>query len=375
MSDTSVATEGGVRSLEAWALVRQMLDDMTAMVQADAETELELLEGLRVVGRITGLCSELSLDVDPARPWFFSMNTEARFVGGPNPDGEYLLAMVDGTRRYRVRGTRGTSAYLGLQVLAGVGLTPRRMAAHVSDRDLAVGPDGRFGFVLAATEPTAEERAGLPWVAIPEDASALVVREYLADRATEVRAELHLEPLDPVPPPPLPTDESLALQLTSFAWTIAKLATLHRTIKPELLDHPNVLVTAEAADLGDAETTPDNLYMIGTFRLAPDEALVLDLDPPATRYWSVTLENIWHECLEPRRRRSSITNAGATTGPDGQVRIVVSAEPPPHEPPGTCWLDTGGRHRGFVLLRWLDNPAPPVVRTQVVPLADLAAPR
>ena len=366
--------EGGSQSLEAWALVRQMLDDMVAMVQADAETELELLEGLRVLGRVTGLCAELAFDVDPAAPWFSSMNTQARFVGGPNPDGEYLLAMVDGTRRYRVTGTRGTSAYLGVQVLAGVGLTPRRMAAYVSDRDLEVGPDGRFGFVLAASEPTPEERGGLPWVAMPEDASALVVREYLADRSREVCAELRIEPLDPPGPPPLPTDEGIALQLTTMAWTIAKLATLHRTIKPELLDQPNVLVTAEAAELGGAETTPDNLYMIGTFRLDPGAALVVDLEPPATRYWSITLENIWHECLEPRRRRSSLTNAAAVPGPDGQVRVVVGAAPPEGDlAPGTTWLDTGGRHRGFVLLRWLDNPAPPAVTTRVVRLEDLAA--
>ena len=362
-----MTTAGGARSLEAWALIRQMLDDMLAMVQADAETELELLEGLRVVGRVTALCSELSLDVDHARPWFFSMNSEARFVGGPNPDGEYLLAMVDGARRYRVTGDRGTSAYLGIQVLAGSGLTPRRMAAHVSDGDLEIGPDGRFGFVLAASKPTEEELDGLPWVEVPEDASALVVREYIADRDAEVSAALSIDPLDPVGPPPLPTDDVLAEQLTGLAWTIAKLATLHRTIKPELLDQPNVLVTAEAADLGAADTTPDNLYMIGTFRLAPDEALVLDLEPPATRYWSVTIENIWHECLEPRRRHSSVTNAAAEPGPDGTVRVVVAAEDP-----GTgCWLDTGGRHRGFVLLRWLDNPSPPVVRTHVTRLADL----
>ena len=29
------------------------------------------------------------------------------------------------------------------------------------------------------------------------------------------------------------------------------------------------------------------------------------------------------------------------------------------------WLDTGGRYRGFVVLRWLDNPQPPAVRTTV----------
>ena len=127
-----------------------------------------------------------------------------------------------------------------------------------------------------------------------------------------------------------------------------------------------MLVTAGAAELGAADTTPDNLYMLGTYRLAPDEALVLDLDPPATRYWSVTLENIWHECLEPRRRRSSLTNAHAVPGPDGRVRVVIAAT----DPGAANWLDTGGRHRGWCILRWLDNPAAPAVDLRVVPLAE-----
>src|SRR5579864_23482 len=121
--------DGGERALEGWQLVRRMLDDMTAMIEAEAETELELVEGLRVLSRITALCSELSLDVDPQAPWFFAMSTEARLIGGVNPDGAYPLAMIDGRHRYRVRGNRGTTAYLGFQVLAGIGLTPRRMAA------------------------------------------------------------------------------------------------------------------------------------------------------------------------------------------------------------------------------------------------------
>ena len=366
------APEGAaVEALEAWQLVRRMLDDLTDVVRADAETELELLEGLRVLGRVAALASEVSLDVDPAAPWFFPMNSEARFVGGPNPDGEYLLAMIGGAHRYRIHGRRGTTAYLGFQVLAGAGLTPRRMAAHVSDHDLGLGrdlgADGELSFVLAAEEPTAEELRGDRWVPIPADASAVVVREYVGDRATERLASLAIEPLDPPPPPPAPTDASLGAQLTGWAWTIAKLATLHRTIKPELLERPNELVTAEAADLGAADTTPDNLYMIGTFRLAPGEALVLDLEPPDTRYWSVTLENIWHECLEPRRRRSSLTNAAAVAGSDGTVRVVAAAA----DPGVPNWLDTGGRHRGFVIVRWLDNPSAPRVRTTAVPLEEV----
>ena len=49
--------------------------------------------------------------------------------------------------------------YLGFQVLAGIGLTPRRMATNVPDRDLRVGPDGAFSLVFAASEPSVEELA------------------------------------------------------------------------------------------------------------------------------------------------------------------------------------------------------------------------
>jgi hypothetical protein len=101
--------------------------------------------------------------------------------------------------------------------------------------------------------------------------------------------------------------------------------------------------------------------MIGTFRLEGDEALVLDIDPPATRYWSVTVENIWHECIDVRRRRSSLTNATAVSETDGSVRVLVGAT----DPGSGNWLDTGGRHRGFILLRWLDHPTAPDVTATV----------
>jgi hypothetical protein len=242
------------------------------------------------------------------------------------------------------------------------------MGAYVSDRQLDLANDGGFGFVLAAEKPAVEELAGDPWVPIPDDSSAIVVREYIADRATETSAILTIEPLDASALPAPPTDDSLAEQLTSMAWTIAKLVTLYRTIKPELLESPNTLVTAEASELGAADTTPDNLYMIGTFRLAEDEALVIDLEPPDTRYWSVTLENVWHECIDPRRRNSSLTNAAAVATSERLVRITISAS----DPGVDNWLDTGGRHRGFVIVRWLDNPTAPPLSTRVVPLADIA---
>jgi hypothetical protein len=347
-------------TVEAWAFVQKMIADITTIVTEDAENERELIEGLGVISRVTALCSELTVEADPDLPWFFDMCSPTRLVGGPNPDGRYLLAMIRGDLGYRVTGTRGTTAYLGLQVLAGTGMTPRRMAAYVSDTDLKLDGGG-FALVFSAAEPSAADLDGAQWVQIPGDATSIVVREYIADAETEQCAVLHIDPLSEPQAPRALSDDEAAEQFTAMAWTIMKLTTLHRTIKPELLRQPNTLMTAEAADLGAADTTPDNLYMIGTFRLNADESLVLEFEPPDTRYWNITLENIWHECLEPRRRHSSVTNKGVAPDSDGVVRIAIGGK----DFGRGHWLDTGGRHRGFVLFRWLDNPEAPTVSVEV----------
>jgi Protein of unknown function (DUF1214) len=346
-----------LKSAEAWEFVQKTLADITKIIAEDAETEQELLEGMRAIARASSLCAQLSVEADAFQPRFFDMCTPTRMIGGPNPDGNYFLAMIRGDRRYRISGSRGTTAYLGFQILAGTGLTPRSMAAYVSDTQLH-SESGDFALVLSANEPAG--LAGAQWVQLPEDASSIVVREYIGDFAAEKPATLRIEDLDTDEATPL-TDDELSDQFTAMGWTLLKLLTLHRTIKPELLEQPNILVTAAAAELGAADTTPDNLYMIGSFRLEPDQALVLDIDPPDTSYWNVTLENVWHECLEPRRRHSSVTNSALSADPDGRVRIAIGAQDFGYG----HWLDTGGRRRGFVVLRWLHNPTPPDVRVSV----------
>ncbi|ORV52130.1 hypothetical protein AWC05_21585 [Mycobacterium florentinum] len=345
------------QSRAAWQFFQQMIADVTKIVTEDAESERELLEGLRVIARVSSLCSQMAVEADTARPAFFDMCSDTRMIGGPNPDGNYFLAMIRGDRRYRITGARGTTAYLGFQILAGTGLTPRRMSNYVGDTHLDLN-SGEFALVLSPDEPA--DLGGAQWIQIPDDASSVVVREYIGDRDSEELATMRIEALDPDPVTAL-SDDELAEQFTAMAWSLMKLTTLHRTIKPELLQQPNTLLTAEAADLGAADTTPDNLYMMGTYRLDPGQALVLDIEPPDTRYWNVTLESVWHECYEPRRRHSSVTNRGVQPDADGRVRIAISAQ----DFGFGHWLDTGGRHRGFVVVRWLDNPNAPDVKVSV----------
>ncbi len=57
-----------------------------------------------------------------------------------------------------------------------------------------------------------------------------------------------------------------------------------------------------------------------------------------------------------------MTNKGVDSGPDGLIRINIGAQ----DTGDGYWLDTGGRTRGFVTLRWLDQPTAPEVSTRLV---------
>ncbi|MGH9209704.1 MAG: DUF1214 domain-containing protein [Acidimicrobiales bacterium] len=370
MTSTSTSPEGVTpRALEGWQFVQMVLADLTARVTAEAETELELFDGLRMLARVAALCSELTVDADRERPWFFPMNTPLRYVGGPNPDGAYHLCSIDGTRRYRLTGQRGTCRYLGFQVLAGRGLDSRRMTGYVSDRDLAVAEGGRFALVLSNSEPSADELDGATWVAIPEDASAVVVRQYVADAADETLATYDIEPLRDPGPPAAATDDELGAAFTAMGWTIARLATLHELAPmKEAMANPNQFFSYHAAQLGFENSTPDNLYVLGSWRLGPDDALVVETTPPQTRFWNLVAETIWHECIDYRRRASSVTDATAVRHADGAVRLVLASR----DPGVPNWVDVGGRHRGFMTFRWIDNPAPPELTTMVMPVDEVA---
>lgn len=355
------------RTREAWQLVRTMLDDLTRIVEADAESELELMEGLRALARLTALCSETALDADHELPSFRALTGASRLLGGASPYVTVQHAPLDGRLRYRIRGRRGGVAALGFQVLAGHGLAPRRIATHVPDRDLPILPDGDFEIVLARHEPPPHQCQAAIWVAIPDDASALLASQFVGDPAHEAPAQLAIEPLDrPAPPSPL-HDHALARRLDELAWSVARLATLHRTVRPELLAAPNRLHAVAAAEIGAGlGTSPADACLTGSFRLAPDEALVIDTLPPATRWWSVALENVWHECFDARSRPTAASNATVVRRPDGSVRIVVAARDP--GVPGVTWLDTGARHRGFVTLRWIEHRDVPPHAAHVLPL-------
>ena len=220
------------QSHQALVDLEAMFSSGRQMVLDDARTEQEAIEGMRWLLRVLAMSVEVAADGNPTLPYFQRMDTLVRKVGGDNPDAEYEYAQIDGRFNYIIRGNVGTIPYLGFTINGGQGMTPRRQVAYVNDQMLTLDDEGNFTMILAQEKPAV---AG-DWIEIPEDTSGILVREYIADRSTEILPTLDIEILGDKPAFEPDTDEEIAGAIVGASYAFFKLTTLHKTVLPELLE-------------------------------------------------------------------------------------------------------------------------------------------
>ena len=131
----------------------------------------------------------------------------------------------------------------------------------------------------------------------------------------------------------------------------------------------NQLPPFDPAIASAAHGAPHIHYYHGYWELGSEEALVIDVKPPRCEYWNFQLNNHWMESLDYRYHRIDLNHHTASQREDGSVRLIVA-----HRDPGLPnWLDTSSHARGTMCLRWIRAEDHPQPRTQVDPLAELAA--
>ena len=316
------------------------------MVLNDARTEQEAAEGMRWLLRVIAMSVEVAADANPRMPHFQRMDTLVRKVGGDNPDAEYEFVAIDGQYDYKITGNVGSVRYLGLTFNAGQGNTPRRQFAYLSDKTLNLDEAGNFTLILSQEAPDIPGQ----WVQTPADASGILVRQYIAQREHEELPSFHIEVLGDVLPFRPVTDQEVADAIIGTSYAFFSLTTLHHRVLPELMEKTNFFIKATSENLGGAISGNDNLYMIGSYQLADDEALLMRVQPPDTRYWNIALESRWHEIADYLHRPTSLTLDEVQYSEDGSVEFVVAHQDPGHP----NWLDTSGHNFGFITLRWVE---------------------
>jgi hypothetical protein len=322
------------------------------LLPANPGDALDRAEGFRMLSRLLRYGFESFIEFsDPSAPVLVRGTHETIKIIHENPDNVYLGAPIDGRHRYRVWGTRGTARWMSFNVHAGpFGAGGRGTAGALDAADLLTAPDGSFELFLGG-----ERRPG-NWMPLAADATSLIVRQSVADRATECPADLRIERLDAVgPPPPLdPERVERGLAMTAmFVRTIVQMATDWASA---LARTPNRFVDA-MPQAASVFRDPSIHFHAAYFRIETDEALVVDAVPPACDYWMFALHNHWLETLDYRHHRITLNNHTARLEPDGSVRVVLAHADPGHP----NWLDTAGHTRGTIGVRWVGRDVEDVV--------------
>ena len=115
-----------------------------------------------------------------------------------------------------------------------------------------------------------------------------------------------------------------------------------------MVDERPANVIGPPRDLRAAGGVPGRWMAHGIFELEPDEALLVRTWPAGGNYQGIQLLDLWLESLEYANRQTSLTGEQAELGGDGSYLFVVAAR----DPGVVNWLDTVGRRRGVVLLRY-----------------------
>jgi len=297
---------------------------------------------------------QIAADEDPGRPaliWsgdaphdWFGMKVPFASYGLNNPDNIYRIVPIDGAAKYEISGHMSGAApaqttYFLYNSVPGDGSGPiDEPIGGILGKDLKVGADGSFTITIDADTP--DGQAGNHIRSRP-DAKLLVVRESLADWARETPARLTIRRVSGPTPKPGPDDAAVADRALDLQKRL--IAFWLKYASPMMFGQP-----ANTASKPNARGGKWGYTANGHFEIAPDEAVVVTLDPASAAYVGFQLADIWAIPFEFVHHTASLTNGQAKPNPDGTLTYVIAAR----DPGVWNWLDTTGHLAGVFGIRW-----------------------
>ncbi|MDG3009432.1 DUF1214 domain-containing protein [Rhodococcus sp. D2-41] len=321
-------------------------------------------EGVRYLLRLLRYSSLNNIEYsDPMYPEFtYALDPNVKCkIGADNPDNIYMSARISGKHRYRISGSRGTVPLITFGSKASRYHLDGTMAStgEISTDEIPVDADGNFSFIASVDRP-----AEGAWLPLAADTNGLVGRQSFQDRSTEIPAQVRIELIDEAPQPaPIDTDAfARQLKLTT-AFVKGTAATFAKWTKM-FMTRPNELPDWGQDHFQNAGGDPTIFYLHGYWKLAEDEAWVIETEVPDCEYWNFVLQNWWMESLDHDRMNTYINNHTAELNDDGTLTIVVAAK----DPGFGNWISTAFHDEGTALMRWVGADNHPLPSCKVVKL-------
>ena len=317
-------------------------------------------EGYRYVKRVETLGHQLFVEFPTTtRPMLVRYGDDLTPFGATNVDNNYYRAFVDPAGTYRITGDvsgvkellfsvqDGEFIYGKVDVLAEAGLD-----------DLDIGDDGRLELYLGGPERS------INWLPLADDAVYINVREFVADWEHDALAVLHLERVDEVAPVTNLDAPEMIVALDRVAtWVEVSVRVWNEYAAGARMMTPVNELSPPSLPQGSAANM---LHGATRWELEPDQALVVEFEPPEVTYWSIqTYVLDWMQPLDFVNRVTSLNDGQLVVDDDGRTRIVLA-----HTDPGVAnWLDTSGLRSGLMSYRYVKATKAPAPTTVLVDLA------
>jgi hypothetical protein len=316
------------------------------------------------------------LALDPDHPVLFR-DPDPLTVPGTNPpvrsgiyspDNISYIAIVDGTKQYTLTGKRGNSDDFSFQAISGLpgaGTTGTPTASLLKNQ-VAVGADGRYTIDIGPDAGTGTHLATVPQTTI------ISVREAFNDWAKAVPDQLSLQAVGATGKQPTTlSNQQLVTALDAATAAVAQQGPYWIGLWQQLMSSfpANQLRTPMPTQGGLA----GQLSSLSAIDLPEGQALVVTVGKSEAAYQGFEIADAFGQTLPYGTHTSSLNATQATVGSDGRLHFVVS----PRDPGVPNWIDTQGRTRGLLFLRWQGLPAPlpadDAPTGQLVPISSVRA--
>ena len=296
------------------------------------------------------------LALDPDHPVLFR-DPDPLTVPGKNPpvrsgiyspDNLSYIAIVDGTRQYTLHGTRGNSDDLSFQAITGFpgSGTTGAPTATVQEHQVTVGSDGTYTIDVGPDVGSGTHLATTP------ETTIISVREAFNDWAKARPEQLTLAAVGANGTRPSKvTDAELVTALDAATDAVAQQGPYWIGLWQSLLtSFPSNQVRVPMPTQGGLA---GQLSSLSAVDLPEGQALVVSVGKSDAAYQGFEIADAFGQTLPFGTHTSSLNATQATLGSDGRFHFVVS----PTDPGVPNWIDTSGRTRGLLFLRWQGLPA------------------
>ncbi|MDH4282809.1 MAG: DUF1214 domain-containing protein [Myxococcales bacterium] len=369
-----------------------------------ARSPRERAEGYRYLARLIAAAQELCLEEDRARPSMVRMFTPTRKFVAEGTDTLYHEAKLDPALSYELTVRRGDDLFFSVVVYADDEDGDKFSVDDLNDEALVF--DDVDGQSVARIHIGAErpERAK-NWLKLDGQRPFILTRQYFPEFVTSVdggkyrQALMSIERTDGGSAPEAYEerdfsegvdrmvefiDQTLDSALGISAFVGLNLVEYARTdTSPTRIGADGALVfdpeshedysPEELAEMVDPRVVANNLpgpgidYVGAMFKLADDEAIVIEGKNVPCRYWSAQILTKFLESGDYRYHRVAINNRQVEADEDGTFRIYASRT----NPGVRNWMSTQGYARGQIVLRTLLAEEDMNAELSVVKLADI----